>query len=156
MSSQLQGANCVTLALNSAALAIGSTPSQIAIGATTNFVINGRIYQKATAATIALVIEPNSGIVPTAPNSFRTLAAGESCNLSVILDSAGTVTVAQGDVVTAGQLAPVVPAPAGKCLIGAVKVSNVTNPFIFGTTAFNAAGVTTTYNNLAGHPGASI
>ena len=60
------------------------------------------------------------------------------------------------DIVSAGALCPVPAAPKDRAIVGAIKVSNVTNPFIPGTTLFGAAGVTTTYTNLAQHPGASI
>ena len=82
---------------------------------------------------------------------------------------AGTVTFAQGDAVPAGQVCPV-PAPpsglsgtsfgtapaGGKAIIGALKVVNLTNPFIPGTTLHSATGVTDTYFNFTTHPGVSI
>lgn len=156
MSLNLQGANSLTAALTSGGLAIGSTTSQFSTASIITYVINGRFFTRAAAATQALVIEPNTGIVPTAPNTLQTLAAGQSCAFAVILDTAGTFTVAQGDIVAAGQVTPVPAPPAGKAIVGAIKVSNVTNPFIPGTTAFSAAGVTTTYINLAQHPGVSV
>lgn len=156
MSLNLQNANGLTAAFNSGGLAIGTTTSQFATAAIINYTINGRFYSKAITATQALVIEPNTGIVPTAPNTLQTLAAGQSCAFAVFLDTAGAFTVAQGDIVAAGAPTPVPVAPSGKAIVGAIKVSNVTNPFIPGTTAFSAAGVTTTYINLAQHPGVSV
>ncbi len=156
MSLNLHGANALTAALTSGGLAIGSTTSQFSTANAITFAISGRLYSKAATATQALVIEPNTGIVPTAPNTLQTLAAGQSCAFAVILDAAGAFTVAQGDIVAAGASCPVPTAPPTKAIVGAIKVSNATNPFIPGTTAFTAAGVTTTYINLAQHPGASV
>lgn len=155
MSQNLQENSGLTLALNSIALAIGSTTSQFS-AALVNYAINGRIYQKAAAATQALVIEPNTGIVPTAPNTLQTLAAGQACAFLVLLDASGNYTVVQGALVEAGKACPVPAVPANRVPVGVIKVSNVTNPFIPGTTAFSAAGVTTTYINVLSHPGASV
>lgn len=156
MSSPLQGANALTFAANSGAFANGSTTSQFTNAALINYAINGRFFSRAIIASQALVIEPNTGIVPTQPQVLQTLAAGQSCAFAIILDTAGAFTVMQGDIVAAGTTTPVPQAPAGKAIVGAIKVSNATNPFIPGTTLFGAAGVTTTYVNLAQHPGASI
>lgn len=156
MSLNLQGANGITLALNSGAFANGSTASGFTNAAIINYAISGRFYAKAIVASVPLVIEPGTGINPVLPQALRTLAAGESCSFAIILDAAGTFTVTQGDIVAAGQPTPVAQAPLNKLVVGAIKVSNVTNPFIPGTTLFSAAGVTTTYVNLAQHPGVSI
>lgn len=156
MSLNLQGANGVTLALNSGAFANGTTASGFTNAAAINYTINGRFYNKGIVASVPLVIEPGTGINPVLPQALRTLAAGESCSFAIILDTAGVFTVNQGDIVAAGQPTPVAVAPAGKAVVGAIKVSNVTNPFIPGTTLFSASGVTTTYVNLAQHPGTSI
>lgn len=157
MSSTLQGASAITLALNSGAFATGTTASQFTNAAAINYVINGSHQtQKGIVASVPLVIEPNTGIVPTAPQVLQTLPAGRSCAFAIILDAAGTFTVAQGDIVENGSLCPVPQAPSGKAIVGAIKVVNTTNPFIPGTTLFSAAGVTTTYRNLAQHPGGPI
>ena len=156
MSQNLQDANCLTAAFTSGALAIGTTTSQFTNAAAITYTINGRFYSRAIIASQALVIEPGSGIKPTAPQVLQTLASGEACAFAVLLDTAGAFTVMQGDIVAAGQPCPVPAAPANRAIVGALKVSNVTNPFIPATTALSAAGVTTTYVNLAQHPGASI
>lgn len=156
MSSTLQGANALTFAANSGAFANGSTTSQFTNAAAINYAINGRFYSRAIIASQALVIEPGTGIVPTAANTLQTLAAGQSCAFAILLDTAGAFTVMQGDIVAAGALCPVPVAPLNRAIVGAIKVSNVTNPFVPGTTLFGASGVTTTYVNLAQHPGASI
>jgi hypothetical protein len=158
MSSQLQGANALTAAFTSGALAIGSTTSQFTNAATITYAINGRFYSRATIASQALVIEPGTGIVPTAPNTLQSIPAGSSCAFSVILDTAGAFTVAQGPIVEgAAALCPVAVAPAGKAIVGVIKVGNgTTAAFVPGTTALNAANLTTTYINLSQHPGAAV
>lgn len=156
MSSPLQGANLLTAAFTSGGLAIGSTTSQFSTANTITYVIYGRFYSKAATATQALTIEPNTGIVPTAPNTLQTLAAGQSCAFTVLLDTAGAFTVVQGDIVDNGLSTPVRVGPSNKAVVGVIKVANATNPFVPGTTAFSAAGVTTTYINLSQHPGGPV
>ena len=156
MSHTLQGANALTFAANSGAFANGSTASQFTNAAAINFAINGKFYSRAIIASQALVIEPGTGIVPTAPQVLQTLPAGKACAFAILLDASAAFTVMQGDIVDAGMLCPVPAAPAGRAIVGAIKVSNTTNPFIPATTLFSAAGVTTTYTNLAQHPGSSI
>lgn len=162
MSQNLQGATGFTLAFNSGGLARATTASLVQIAAAINFAIAGRLYQKAITNNIPFVIEPGSGLNPQLPNSFVTLAAGESCAFGIFVDSAGAVTYAQGPIVQNGLPCPVPMPPAGfssvgaaggKVIVGALKVANTTNPFIPGTTLLSAAGVTDTYFNFAGHPG---
>lgn len=155
MSSQLQGANALTAALNSGAFANGSTASQFTNAALINYVINGVFYSRAIIASQPLVIEPNTGIVPTAPNTLQTVPTGKACAFGIFLDNTGAFTVAQGDIVDAGNKTPVPQAPAGKAIVGAIKcVNNSGANFVPGTTLFSA--ITTTYTNLSQHPGASI
>lgn len=155
---QLQELVGVTLALNSGALAIGSTTSQIAIATAVNYLFKGQFFQRATAATVAYTIYPGTGLVPTAPNAFVTLAAGESCAFLIVVDPANASAVygVQGAIVASGDPCPVPAVPNNLVAIGAVRVRNVTNPFIPGTTALSAAGVTATYFNFGAHPGAAI
>lgn len=136
-------------ALNSGALAIGSTTSQIAIATAVNYVFRGVFGQRATAATIAY--PANSG-------SYTNLAAGQACTFLIVIDPANSNAVSgiQGPIVNVGDSCPVAAVPENRVAIGAIKVSNVTNPFIPGTTALGAAGVTTTYYNLMTHPGYSL
>lgn len=158
MSSQLQGANALTFAANSGALAGGSTASQFTNAAAITFAIAGIFYSRGIIASQALVIEPNTGIVPTAPQTLQSIPAGKACAFAVILDSAGAFTAAQGDIVDAGLKCPVPQSPAGKAVVGAIKVNNASaSAFVPATTAFNVGGgVTTTYFNLAQHPGQSL
>ena len=158
MSQTLQGANQLTFAANSGALAGGTTASQFTNAAAIAYAIGGIFYSRSIVASQALVIEPNSGIVPTQPQVLQNIPAGKACAFSVILDPAGTFTVAQGDIVDAGQKTPVAVCPAGKTIVGAIKVNNASaSAFVPGTTAFNVGGgVTTTYFNLTQHPGVSV
>ena len=158
MSSLNQEQVGVTLALNSGALAIGSTTTQIAIATAVNYLFKGVFGQRATSASIAFPIEPGTGVVPTSPNSYQTLAAGQLCSFLIVIDpaNANAVSGVQGPIVNVGEAAPVPAVPNNRVAIGALKVSNLTNPFIPGTTALSAAGVTTTYFNLGSHPGYSI
>jgi len=158
MSSPLLGSNGLTFAANSGAFANGSTPSQFTNAAAINYAINGRFSSRAIIASQPLVIEPNSGIVPTAPQVLQSIPAGRACAFALILDAAGAFTVAQGDIVDAGLNCPVPAAPAGKAIVGAIKVNNASAAaFVPGTTSFAVGGgVTTTYFNLTQHPGASV
>jgi hypothetical protein len=156
MSQNLQGANGLTLAVNSGALAVGTNANEYATGSAISYVLAGRFFSAGADTSIPLVIEPGSGVDPTKPNAFKTLAKGEACAFSVLLDKAGAFTVVQGDIVSAGYPTPVSVANEGKGIVGAIKVVNATNPFIPGTTNFTATGVTTTFVNLSQHPGTSI
>lgn len=167
MSQNLQGFNALTAAFTSGGLARATTASLVRIVNTVVYSIAGRLLSRAAIDNNPFTIEPGSGLVPTAPNAFVTLAAGESCAFAIFLDQAGAVTYAQGPVVQAGQLCPVPFPPSGvtslssatgygKAIIGALKVVNTTNPFIPGTTLLSAAGVTDTYFNFSTHPGGPI
>jgi hypothetical protein len=96
--------------------------------------------------------------VPTAPNTLQNIPAGFSCAFAVILDTAGAFTVAQGPLIEGTSVnCPVPQAPAGKAIVGAIKVANgAASAFVPGTTSFAAASVTTTYVNLAQHTGAPV
>ena len=162
MSQNLQGANGVTLAHNSGAIAIGGTTDLFQIVAAINYTIGGQFYNKTITNNIPWVIEPGTGLVVTSPNSFVSLAAGESCAFALFLDSSGNVTMAQGPIVTTGSLCPVPAPPAGtntaagaggKVIFGALKVATTTAVFVPDTTALPTV---TTYFNFSSHPGRPI
>jgi hypothetical protein len=86
------------------------------------------------------------------PATITTLAAAKSQIILVeIVAGATAITFVAGDiestsgeqVVSKGLQIP--PPTDGACPIGYIKIDNATNPFIFGTTAVDATGVTTTY-----------
>ena len=145
------------MAMNSGALAVGTAPTGFNTGATINYAISGRLYAKTAITSQALVAEAGSGIDPKLPNALVTVPAGKVSTFAVLLDAAGAATVAQGDLVDVGSPAPISASfPSSKAIVGVIKVSNVTNPFIPGTTSLAAAGVTSTYINLSMHPGTSV
>lgn len=148
----------VTLALNSGALAIGSTPSQFAVATAVNYLYRGVFGQRATDASEALTAVAGTGIVPTAPNTLQNLAVGEACSfLVVVRASDNTLLVVQSPIVPADQgVVPIAAVPFGHVAIGAIKVVANTAAFTTGTTALNAAGITTTYFNFGSHPGRSL
>jgi hypothetical protein len=146
---QLNQVSAPSLALNSGALAIGSTASQIAIATAVNYLFRGVFGQRATSASIAF--PANSG-------SYTTVPAGFNCSFAIVVDPANSNAVSgiQGPIVPAGDPVPVAAIPENRVCIGAVRVVNATNPFIPGTTNLNATGVTSTYFNLAANPGYSL
>ena len=148
----------VTLALNSGALAIGSTTSQYTNAAAINYAINGRLYQRAITASQALVIEDNTSPNPLTPDTFVSLGANQACTFLICLDSALAARVVQGPIVEASStLVPVGQLPDNRAVCGVIKVvTGATGTFVPGTTALSAAGVTTTYINMVAHPGGPI
>lgn len=160
MSISAQGANLLSAALSSGAFAAAAGNINFTNASTITYVLNGQFYSRATVASQAWTIEPNSGIVPTAANSFQTVPAGKSCAFALVLDSAGAFTVMQGAIVESTDKTPVPQAPNGKAVVGAIKVVNATyttnGGFRPGTDATNSAGLTTTFLNLAQHPGSAI
>ncbi len=156
MSTSLNGANALTAAFNSGAFA--AAVANFTNAALINYAINGRFLSRAIVASQALVIEPNSGIVPTAPNTLQPVPAGKACAFAIILDSAGAFTVNQGDIVDAGSPCSVPVAPLGKAIVGCFKVNNASaGAFTPGTTTLvTGGGITVTFTNLAQHPGASV
>ena len=77
MSQTLQGANALTFAANSGAFA--AAVANFTNAALINYAIHGRFYSRAIVASQPLVIEPNTGIVPTAPNTLQVVPAGKAC-----------------------------------------------------------------------------
>jgi hypothetical protein len=124
-----------------AQLAAGTGAGTIKTVAACDFTINGVFFTKAITDNISAA-------------GGATQAAGTTGIYLVTINAAGTVTVRQGSVVpvNSGQnlLWPTV--PNTDCVIGSIKVVNLTNPFIPGTTAFGAAGVTATFTNLVTAP----
>ena len=163
MSSPLQGANALTACFTSGLMVIGTTKSGINTSVAIQYAINGKFAAAKTAITsAAYACEPGTGILATAPNAFVNIPVGKACAFAWLLDSAGAVTCAQGDIVDdigTGTICPVPAIPANRVVFGASKVRNTSaaaGVFIPGTTLHDATGVTATYVNLAQHPGAGI
>lgn len=141
---QRSGTRC----LSKAGLAIGDgAKTGVALaapnGAGIDFAIDGVLYHKADAATN---LPFSAGVVQPVLTK---------CLYLVVIDAAGAVTTVQGDPVLTSDLAegrgglffPDV--PAGKCPIGAVKITLAsTATFTPGTTALDASNVTATYIDL--------
>jgi len=148
----------VTLALNSGALATGSTLSQIAIATAVNYLFKGVFFQRATSASIAFPIVAGTG-APATPNAYTNLPTGFTCAYLIVVDplNASAVAGVQGAIVPNGDGAPVPPVPNNKVAIGVMKIVNTSvGDFIAGTTLSDVAGITDTYINLGAHPGASV
>ena len=154
MSLPLEQASSGSFALAKAGLAIGSTVQQISTANTVNYTIDG-VYQtaKVAVATIAPVAPAGSPVLPL------TIAIGFKQAYGVWLDTAGVLTV------TFGPASPFTSAtdkvgpptnPGGRCCIGVFTIAAVTVLFTLGTTALNAAGITTTYTDVMDLPGSAI
>lgn len=139
----------VTACFSRAGLAIGdgakTGPAIVAPnGAGIDFAIDGIGYHKAEAAT---VLPLSAGTV---------VPANSKCLFVIQVDSAGAVTSTQGPIVltadlTAGKTVLHWPEPSDdKCPIGAVKIETGAVTFTPGTTALDAASITTTYYNFVG------
>ena len=146
MSYNLEQQSGINGCFDNPALAIATTTSAFKTANAISYAIAGQIYSKAATDNIAF-----SAVSGTLSN----LSAGQQCVFLVCIDSAGTVKVVQSPIVSSGDANPVPAVPGGYAAIGAIKV-NAAATFTVGTTALNAANITTTYFNFAGHPGAAI
>ena len=146
-----------TFCLSRAGLAIGDgaktgTNSFAAPnGAGVDFSIDGILYHKADAATVA----------PFTAGTVQPVLT--KCLYLVCIDSGGTITTVQGTPVltadlVAGNAVLQWPKPsASVCVVGAVKITLAsTATFTPGTTALDASNVTATYYNLSRVPAAPL
>lgn len=136
-----------TMCLEKAGLATATTTTKIKInapnGAGIDFAIDGILYHKADTDNITVT-------------ACAAQAAVTKCLYLVMLDSSGTASVVKGTEVltadlTAGSSALNYPLPdaSTKCPIGAYKIETAAaTTFTNGTTAFDAAGITVTYEDL--------
>jgi hypothetical protein len=146
------------LNLVTAALAIHASKINliVAVG-TAAHIINGQFVTRAAAASQAWTVSENSGVYGDPGNGAFTGTVGGSTRLfGLFMNAAGTLTVKPGPIVNTAKLA------AGEAALhfpqelkdnvcfGAVRVAVTANTtFVPGVTAQDAAGVTTTYVNLA-------
>ncbi len=146
-----------TLALNSGALAIGSTASQIAIATAVNYLYRGVFGQRTTSASIAFPIVAGTG-APSTPNAYTNVAVGQACSfLIVVKASDNSVAGVQGPIVASDESTPVAAVPEGYLAIGVLKIVNTSvGAFIPGTTLMDVAGITDTYTQLGAHPGRAL
>jgi hypothetical protein len=156
---KLTGAS-LTINLSNAGLAAGTT-STYSTTATTAHAING-IFGTTLAAqtnTASPTTDINTGA------AFVAQAANQACVYLWGVNAAGAIKVAQGSIVatevgvttTAGAFiqAPQFPAtPEDFCAIGycTVWTSPTGSAFTFGSTAWAASGITTTFKNVSTLP----
>jgi len=140
-----------SIALSLPVLAQGTNAGTFQHTATLNFSVDGVIFTKGATNNVAL----NQG----APVAHLTQAAGTQCLYAIDIDSAGSYYVTQGKIETtaninAGAVKLQLPEQniATRCRFGIIRIVNATNPFISGTTALNATGVTATYFNVLMQP----
>jgi hypothetical protein len=121
-----------------AVLAIGSTPANVATAAIT-YMIGGQVYTKTAVAA------------GTAFTDVTSQADGTTRLYLVVIDTAGTISIINGEVLPSGGQPDdiVVPAcPLDKCPLGVVKVVTSGAAFVPGTTSLAAGTVTDTYYNI--------
>ena len=148
-----------SFALASGALANGTTAGTIKTTVIVPFVIDGQFFSKAITDSIATAVVLPAVYGQPVNGSFTGGANGSTRLYGVYLDNAGAVSLFPGAIVdtaalAAGQAPLQFPAPIkGKVCIGVVRIAvTAGTTFIPGTTALNAAGVTTTYLNLFSIP----
>jgi hypothetical protein len=147
MSYNLEGTNSGFMSLSSGAVAAGTNAGTIQNVAAVNYVFDAVFFQKAITNNIAVTRDTQ---VP----AFTTVPVSSKCNFAFFLDAAGNVTASQGVIVAAGGVAPNAPVVSGKTLFAVVSVvTNGSTTFVPGTTAFGAAGITSTFLNVMDMPG---
>lgn len=123
-----------------------------------SYMINGIFYTKAAMASIgaatlggALGALDESGATAT----MAPLVTSYDQAFLLVLNAAGTVKAIQGPAVAAGLAVPVPGAPPLYSPFGLIKVRNASGSnFVFGTTNFSAANVTTSFYDVSISPGA--
>lgn len=141
MSYNVQDNNGINLTLSAGGLAAGTTASQLKTVNTITFLANGIFKSKTAVAAINL--------------TGATLAIGQACLFGVFLAADGTVSVAQGPVVAAGDPCPVPGAPAGAAVVvGLAKVTTTSAVFVPGTTLLGT-GNTASYQDCGDMPGSA-
>jgi hypothetical protein len=94
------------------------------------------------AITATIDVSTIAGYTPT------ILAAGYARIFLLTITDAGTWGMHEGVTVISSATPVRPPTPAGKIAFGQIKVVNTTNPFTFGTTNSDAAGVTWTCSDM--------
>lgn len=140
----LSGINAGSVSLSSGGLAAGTNAGTFKTSSTLTYTINGIFKSKAATDNLAVA-------------AGTKLTASKACLLGVFIDGAGALSTTQGPIVDAGDPCPVPGFPAGDvALVGLIKVvTNASNEFTPGTTAFGATGVTATYLNCMTMPGSA-
>lgn len=158
---QLSQGGC--FALNSGALAAGTTAGTIKTTVAVTYTIDGQFKLKAITDNIAIayvgpaVYSQNSTI---ANGGFTGGTNGSTRLYGIYLDGAGVVSILPGQIVDTAQLAAGTASlqfpdvPKSVCAIGVMRVAVTANTtFVPGTTALAATGVTTSFVNLSSMSG---
>lgn len=130
-----------TVHLGKPGLAAGTNAGTIQLAAATIYAINGVTYTKAITNNIAV-------------NALPVQAVDTTAIYLIAADAAGTITVYQGtpqltaDLAAGTKVLQYPELPTTVCPLGEMKVVTVAVTFTAGTTALNAAGVTTTFVDL--------
>lgn len=112
---------------------IGTTTSKVRSNATITFTVDGEFKSKASTDDLWTL---TGAVIP----------AGQKRSYLLLLDSAGVATVSASDTVLVAATVTLPAWPASKAVVGMVTVSNGSGGnFTPGTTALNAASITTTY-----------
>ncbi len=164
MSDNLSQDSGLTVALNSGAIAAGTTAGTVKTTVAIAYALDGRFYSKAITDNIAISYSgPAVYQAPTGVGSvnggFTGGSNGSTRIYGLFLDASGTVSVLPGAIVDSADLAagraslqwPDV--PNNVCPFGAVRIAvTAGTSFVPGTTSLSASGVTATYYNLADMP----
>lgn len=125
--------------------------------AAVTYSINGILYTKAAMASVgaATLGGANGALDETCAAATMTpQLPGFDAAYLLLLDAAGTVKATQGASVATGGVVQVPGCPPLYAPFGLIKVRNASGSnFVFGTTVFNAAGVTTTFFDVSASPG---
>jgi hypothetical protein len=133
-------------ALNSGALAIGTTTTKAKTAAAINFVIAGRALTKAATDDLFTL-------------TGTALAANQVCAFFLYLDASGTASIAQSAIKTASTVSTGIadafewPEPDAKAVVGALLIKSAGSAFTPGTTALTSV---TTYINAGPEFGTPI
>lgn len=133
-----------------AGVAEGTNANTFRIVNATNYSIAGLGYLKAATDNLAFTA------------GHTALGNSQRCAFFVCLDTAGTVTTIQGDIVTpspSGEVrrAAEIPNPTDRVVIGAILVTTGSSAtFTPGSTDLSAAGVTGTYYQFIGDYAATL
>lgn len=169
--------NLDNLILASGGLATGTTAGTVKTVNTLQYAINNILYTKAATDNIAFTLLPF--VLANKTAAFTNIPIGQSCLFILTIDSTGTVKAIQGNPVATGSGFPLVwpddylyvninqnPYPGanttsltnpitlnGGIVLGGIRVDNASaGVFTPGTTAFGAAGITSTYYNFMQQP----
>lgn len=164
MSDFISPSTGITVALNSGALANGTTAGTVKTTVAINYLLDGTFYQKAITDNMSIaytgpsVYQAPTG-VGTVNGSFTGGTGGATRLYLLMLDAAGNLSVLPGPIansadLAAGRVSLQFPdEPINTCVIGALRIAlTAGTTFVPGTTSLAAAGVTATYLNLGDTP----